>query len=143
VFVSEALEILHRWEAAAASCSNTTVANSIVQHALQSGGSVLDEPWTGDEQSEKLAYVTEELCESPARSWDGLLFLFLSLRAAAAQIFTVNCSLSTTGESFSDPQTATTGAWCTSGRLILLVYEANMKAAEAIMTGRFLRAPRS
>jgi hypothetical protein len=62
-FVSEALEILHRWEAAAVECSGQATSNSIAHHALQSGGSVLDESWIGDEQSEKLAFVTEELCE--------------------------------------------------------------------------------
>jgi phospholipase D1/2 len=37
------------------------IASSISRHALQSGGTVLDEPWFGSEAAEKAAFVTEEL----------------------------------------------------------------------------------
>jgi len=58
--VQEALDIIHKWERAAPPRDLRPRA-SISQHALQSGGSVWDEVWQGDEESERDAYVTEEL----------------------------------------------------------------------------------
>lgn len=37
------------------------IADSVAHHAMMGTGSILEEPWTGDEESERLAYVTEEL----------------------------------------------------------------------------------
>ncbi|KAH8927543.1 phospholipase D/nuclease [Atractiella rhizophila] len=54
----KAREMVKRWQEAAPSMERR-VKNSINHHALKSGGSIFDEPWVGDEETEKMAYVTE------------------------------------------------------------------------------------
>lgn len=56
--VAEAKATLERFEAAHPA-RDPPVADSVSHHALQSGKSLLDEPWYGDKESEKAAWVTE------------------------------------------------------------------------------------
>lgn len=53
----EAWDIIHRFEQGAE--PDEVVADSVTHHALKGTGSLLDEPWHGSEESERLAYVTE------------------------------------------------------------------------------------
>ena len=55
----EALDIIRRFEAGAP--VDHRIADSVAHHVLQSDGSLLDEPWVGSEESERAAYVQEEL----------------------------------------------------------------------------------
>lgn len=58
--VSEAKEIIAKFENAAPR-SDKRVSDSVAHHAMKSGGSLLDEAWEGDQQSELNAFLTEEL----------------------------------------------------------------------------------
>ncbi|GAA93975.1 uncharacterized protein L969DRAFT_322779 [Mixia osmundae IAM 14324] len=60
--VKEAHDTLRRWhDAAPSEPPNPHVKNSVAHHAMRrSGGSLRDEPWYGDEESELEAFVTEE-----------------------------------------------------------------------------------
>lgn len=55
----EALDQIRRFEQAGA--SEPKIADSVAHHCLMNTGSLMDEPWTGTEDSERDAYVTEEL----------------------------------------------------------------------------------
>ncbi|GAA5895994.1 hypothetical protein JCM5296_003164 [Sporobolomyces johnsonii] len=54
----EAWERVHRFEQA--DIVREQIADSVAHHAQAGTGSLLDEPWSGDEESERNAYVTEE-----------------------------------------------------------------------------------
>lgn len=59
--VGEAIETLEQWENSAPP-ELRNIAGTIARNTLQSGRSVLDEPWFGaSEKSEKNSFVTEEL----------------------------------------------------------------------------------
>lgn len=60
--VRKAQAIINLWESCVPQ-EYRDIPSSISRNALQSGRSVVDEPWFGSEEAEKDAFVTEELCE--------------------------------------------------------------------------------
>ncbi|KAM0753544.1 phospholipase D/nuclease [Meredithblackwellia eburnea MCA 4105] len=55
----EAWEAIHRFERGDGDGAHIT--DSVAHHALMDTGSLLDEPWSGTEEDERMAFVTEEL----------------------------------------------------------------------------------
>jgi len=55
----EAWEQIHKFEKAAK--RDIEIKDSVAHHAMKWAGSLLDEPWGGSEDSERSAYVQEEL----------------------------------------------------------------------------------
>lgn len=53
----EAWDIVHRFEQGAP--IDERISDSVAHHALKGTGSLRDEPWSGSEDDERLAYVTE------------------------------------------------------------------------------------
>ncbi|GAA5839628.1 hypothetical protein JCM11251_003562 [Rhodosporidiobolus azoricus] len=54
----EALDIVRRFEQGAD--QRDSIADSVAHHSQASGMSLLDEPWSGNEEAERAAYVTEQ-----------------------------------------------------------------------------------
>ena len=59
--LDEAWRILRKFEDVARNDGSPRVADSVAHHAFEGQGSLFDEPWSGTEESERLAYVTEQL----------------------------------------------------------------------------------
>lgn len=58
-FSDEAWEQVHKFEKAGN--KDKEVRDSVAHYAMKHQGSLLDEPWSGTEDSERTAYVQEEL----------------------------------------------------------------------------------
>ena len=67
---NEAWETVHKFQSAGQ--VDERIADSVAHYSTKGTGSLMDEPWSGTEESERLAYVTEELYIHSSESLNGL-----------------------------------------------------------------------